>query len=252
MDLYGLIGYPLAHSFSKDFFNEKFANEGIDAEYRNFEIKDLSPLREIIDSNPSLKGFNVTSPFKEKIIEYLNEITPEAKAIGAVNVVKVIRNGNDVILEGHNSDIIAFRKTIEPMLDRLHTKAMVLGTGGAAKAVIGALNSMSIQTKIVSRFRRMGCIRYEDLTDEIVKEYNLIINCTSVGMYPETDVCPKIPYESVNTRSILYDLIYNPDETLFLKKGKEKGAVVKNGLEMLLLQAYESWNIWNGISQNNL
>ena len=245
MDLYGLIGYPLAHSFSKGFFNEKFANEGIDAEYRNFEIKDLTPLREIIDSNPSLKGFNVTSPFKEKIIEYLDEITPEAKAIGAVNVVKVIRHGNDVLLEGHNSDIIAFRQSIEPLLDRLHTKAMVLGTGGAAKAVIGALSSLNVETKIVSRFRRLGCIRYEDLTEDIVREYNVIINCTSVGMYPDTDVCPKILYDAVTSRSILYDLIYNPDETLFLKKGKEKGAVVKNGLEMLLLQAFESWNIWN-------
>ena len=245
MDIYGLIGFPLGHSFSKDFFNEKFENEAINAEYRNFEIKDLSPLREIIDSHPSLKGFNVTSPFKEKIIEYLDEITPEAKAIGAVNVVKIIRRGNDVILEGHNSDIVAFRQIIEPILDRLHTKAMVLGTGGAAKAVVGALHAMNIETKIVSRYRRMGCVRYEDLTEDIVKEYNVIINCTPVGMYPQTEVCPQIPYGGINTRSILYDLIYNPDETLFLKKGIEKGAVVKNGLEMLLLQAYESWNIWN-------
>lgn len=245
MDIYGLIGYPLAHSFSKDFFNEKFENEGINAEYRNFEMKDLSPLREIIDSTPSLKGFNVTIPFKEKIIEYLDEITPEAKAVGAVNVVKIIRRGNDVILKGYNSDITAFRQSIEPLLDRQHTKAMVLGTGGAAKAVIGALHSMNVETKIVSRYRRMGCVRYEDLDNETVKEYNVIINCTPVGMYPDTDVCPMIPYEAVNSRGIFYDLIYNPDETLFLKKGKEKGAVTKNGLEMLLLQAYESWNIWN-------
>ena len=245
MDIYGLIGYPLAHSFSKDFFNEKFENEGINAEYRNFEMKDLSPLRETIASLPSLKGFNVTIPFKEKIIEYLDEITPEAKAVGAVNVVKVIRRGNDIILKGYNSDIIAFRQSIAPLLDRQHTKAMILGTGGAAKAVIGALHAMDIETKIVSRFRRMGCVRYEDLDEETVKEYNVIINCTPVGMYPDTDVCPMIPYEAVNSRSILYDLIYNPDETLFLKKGKDKNAVIKNGLEMLLLQAYESWNIWN-------
>ncbi len=245
MDIYGLIGYPLGHSFSKDFFNEKFKNEGINAEYRNFEIKDLSPLREIIDSHPSLKGFNLTIPYKEQIIEYLDEITPEAKAIGAVNVVKVVRRGNDTILKGYNSDIVGFRQSIEPLLDRMHTKAIVLGTGGAAKAIIGALHSMNIETKIVSRYRRPGCIRYEDLDEETVREYNVVINCTPVGMYPNADVCPMIPYEAINSRSILYDLIYNPDETLFLKKGKEKGAIVKNGLEMLLLQAYENWNIWN-------
>lgn len=245
MDLYGLIGYPLAHSFSKDFFNEKFSNEGINAEYRNFEMKTLEPLREIVDSNPSLRGFNVTSPFKQDIIPYLNEITPEAKAIGAVNVVKIKRHGNDVILEGHNSDMIAFKQSIEPILDKKHNKAMVLGTGGAARAIISALRSMDVEIKNVSRFRRMDCIRYEDITDEIMKEYNVIINCTSVGMYPNTDVCPNILYDSIDSRSILYDLIYNPDETLFLKKGKEKGAIVKNGLEMLLLQAFESWNIWN-------
>ncbi len=245
MDKYGLIGYPLGHSFSIGYFNEKFQNECIDATYENFEIPSIENLTEILDSNPELKGLNVTIPYKEKVISYLDSISPEARAIGAVNVIKVNHKGNKTELKGYNSDVIGFTQSIEPLLERYHKKALVLGTGGASKAIIFSLKSLGIETLTVSRFERHGCVRYEDITPEMIKEYNVIVNCTPCGMYPQTDDCPNLPYEAMDNHTLLYDLIYNPDETLFLKKGKAQGATVKNGLEMLLLQAFASWNFWN-------
>ena len=245
MDKYGLIGYPLVHSFSIGYFNEKFQNECIDATYENFEIPSIENLTEILDSNPELKGLNVTIPYKEKVISYLDSISPEARAIGAVNVIKVNHKGNKTELKGYNSDVIGFTQSIEPLLERYHKKALVLGTGGASKAIIFSLKSLGIETLTVSRFERHGCVRYEDITPEMIKEYNVIVNCTPCGMYPQTDDCPNLPYEAMDSHTLLYDLIYNPDETLFLKKGKAQGATVKNGLEMLLLQAFASWNFWN-------
>ncbi|MCI6555969.1 MAG: shikimate dehydrogenase [Prevotella sp.] len=245
MDKYGLIGYPLGHSFSIGYFNEKFQNECIDATYENFEIPSIENLTEILDSNPELKGLNVTIPYKEKVISYLDSISPEARAIGAVNVIKVTHKGNKTELKGYNSDVIGFTQSIEPLLERYHKKALVLGTGGASKAIIFSLKSLGIETLTVSRFERHGCVRYEDITPEMIKEYNVIVNCTPCGMYPQTDDCPNLPYEAMDSHTLLYDLIYNPDETLFLKKGKAQGATVKNGLEMLLLQAFASWNFWN-------
>ncbi|MDD6592049.1 MAG: shikimate dehydrogenase [Prevotella sp.] len=245
MDKYGLIGYPLGHSFSIGYFNEKFQNECIDATYENFEIPSIENLTEILDSNPELKGLNVTIPYKEKVISYLDSISPEARAIGAVNVIKVTHKGNKTELKGYNSDVIGFTQSIEPLLERYHRKALVLGTGGASKAIIFSLKSLGIETLTVSRFERHGCVRYEDITPEMIKEYNVIVNCTPCGMYPQTDDCPNLPYEAMDSHTLLYDLIYNPDETLFLKKGKAQGATVKNGLEMLLLQAFASWNFWN-------
>ena len=245
MDKYGLIGYPLGHSFSIGYFNEKFQNECIDATYENFEIPSIENLTEILDSNPELKGLNVTIPYKEKVISYLDSISPEARAIGAVNVIKVTHKGNKTELKGYNSDVIGFTQSIEPLLERYHKKALVLGTGGASKAIIFSLKSLGIETLTVSRFERHGCVRYEDITPEMIKEYNVIVNCTPCGMYPQTDDCPNLPYEAMDGHTLLYDLIYNPDETLFLKKGKAQGATVKNGLEMLLLQAFASWNFWN-------
>ena len=245
MDKYGLIGYPLGHSFSIGYFNEKFQNECIDATYENFEIPSIENLTEILDSNPELKGLNVTIPYKEKVISYLDSISPEARAIGAVNVIKVNHKGNKTELKGYNSDVIGFTQSIEPLLERYHKKALVLGTGGASKAIIFSLKSLGIETLTVSRYERHGCVRYEDITPEIIKEYNVIVNCTPCGMYPQTDDCPNLPYEAMDSHTLLYDLIYNPDETLFLKKGKAQGATVKNGLEMLLLQAFASWNFWN-------
>ena len=246
MDKYGLIGYPLGHSFSISFFNEKFENEGIDAEYINFEIPTIEALLEVLASNPELKGLNVTIPYKQRVMSYLDTISPEARAIGAVNVVKVEHKGNDIRLKGFNSDVIGFTKSIEPLLERFHKKALILGTGGASKAIDYGLKSLGLETVFVSRYERPGTIQYERITPEIVKEYNVIVNCTPCGMFPHADECPNLPYEAMDDHTILYDLIYNPDETLFMYKGRKQGATVKNGLEMLLLQAFSSWEFWNG------
>ena len=249
MDKYGLIGYTLGHSFSKNYFNEKFENENIDAQYINFEIPNIENLVEVLDLNPELKGLNVTIPYKEKVISYLDYISPEARAIGAVNVIRVSHKGKDTILRGYNSDVIGFTKSIEPLLERFHKKALILGTGGASKAINYGLKSLGLETVFVSRFKRPGTIQYEDVTPDVVKEYNVIVNCTPVGMYPNVEQCPKLPYEAMDQHTLLYDLIYNPDETLFMHNGSEHGATVKNGLEMLLLQAFASWEFWNGKEQ---
>ena len=246
MDKYGLIGYPLGHSFSIGYFNEKFQNESIDASYENFEIPSIENLTEILDSNPELKGLNVTIPYKEKVISYLDSISPEARAIGAVNVIKVTHKGNKTELKGYNSDVIGFTRSIEPILEKFHRKALVLGTGGASKAVSYGLRSLGLETVLVSRFERPGTIQYKDITPDVVREYKVIVNCTPCGMYPNYEECPELPYEALDSHNLLYDLIYNPDETLFMKKGREQGALTKNGIEMLLLQAFASWDFWNG------
>jgi shikimate dehydrogenase len=246
MDKYGLIGYPLGHSFSITYHNQRFADEGINAKYFNYEIPSIDNLTEVLDSNPELKGLNVTIPYKQKVMEYLDYISPEARAIGAVNVIRVIHEGKNTILKGYNSDVIGFTQSIEPMLEEYHKKALILGTGGASKAINYGLKSLGLETIFVSRYRRPGTICYEDITPEVIKEYNVIVNCTPLGMYPKTEECPFLPYEAMDEKNILYDLIYNPDETMFMKKGAEHGANVKNGLEMLLLQAFASWEFWNG------
>lgn len=245
MDKYGLIGYPLGHSFSVSYFNQKFADESIDAVYENFEIDSIDLLPEIIDRNPELRGLNVTIPYKEKVIAYLDQISPEAGAIGAVNVIRILHEKGETVLKGFNSDVIGFTLSIEPMLERYHKKAMILGTGGASKAVNYGLKSLGLETIIVSRSEKHGTIQYKDITPDLVKEYNVIVNCTPCGMYPHTEECPDLPYDAMDSHNILYDLIYNPDETLFMKKGHARGANVKNGLEMLLLQAFKSWEFWN-------
>ena len=250
MDKYGLIGFPLGHSFSISYFNEKFENENIDAKYENFEIPKIEALPEVLDSNPDLKGLNVTIPYKEKVISYLDSISPEARAIGAVNVIRVTRKGEKIILKGFNSDVIGFTKSIEPMLEKFHKKALILGTGGASKAINYGLKSLGLETLFVSRSTKgKDCILYQDITPEMMQEYNVIVNCTPLGMYPHTDECPQLPYEAMNMKTILYDLIYNPDETQFMKRGAEHGATTKNGLELLLLQAFASWEFWNGKEQ---
>lgn len=246
MDKYGLIGFPLGHSFSISYFNQKFTDEGINAKYENFEISSITQLQEVLDLNPNLRGLNVTIPYKEKVIEYLDSVTPEAQAIGAVNVIRVTHEGKKVHLKGYNSDVIGFTQSIEAMLDKKwHKKALILGTGGASKAVNYGLKSLGLETVYVSRYQRPGTIQYESITPEVIKEYNVIVNCTPVGMYPHTEECPPLPYEAMDRHTILYDLIYNPDETLFMKRGREYGAEVKNGLEMLLLQAFASWEFWH-------
>ena len=246
MDKYGLIGYPLGHSFSIGYFNEKFANENIDAQYINFEIPSIDNLVEVLSSNPQLRGLNVTIPYKEQVIRYLDSISPEAQAIGAVNVIRVSQKGNQTFLRGFNSDVIGFTKSIEPLLERYHRKALILGTGGAAKAVDYGLKSLGLETQMVSRSSKTGAITYDDVKAETIEEYNILVNCTPLGLYPNVDLCPTLPYNAMNSRTLLYDLLYNPDETLFMRKGREQGATVKNGLEMLLLQAFASWEFWNG------
>ena len=246
MDKYGLIGYPLGHSFSISYFNQKFSDEGINAKYVNYEIASLDELEGVISSNPELKGLNVTIPYKEKVMEYLDSITPEARAIGAVNVIRISHEGKDVKLKGYNSDVIGFTQSIEPMLEKKwHKKALILGTGGASKAINFGLKNLGLETVFVSRYERPGTIQYQNITPEVIKEYNVIVNCTPLGMYPKTEECPNLPYEAMDHHTILYDLIYNPDETLFMKKGAQYGANVKNGLEMLLLQAFASWEFWH-------
>ena len=246
MDKFGLIGYPLGHSFSISYFNQKFQDEGINAVYENYEIPNIDTLTEVLSSNPELKGLNVTIPYKEKVMEFLDYISPEARAIGAVNVIRVIHDGKNIKLKGYNSDVIGFTQSIEPILDaKWHKKALILGTGGASKAINYGLRNLGLETVFVSRYERPNTIQYKSITPEVVKEYNVIVNCTPVGMFPKTDACPDLPYEAMDSHTILYDLIYNPDTTLFMEKGMERGADVKNGLEMLLLQAFASWEFWH-------
>lgn len=249
MEKYGLIGYPLGHSFSISYFNEKFKDENIDATYENFEIPTIEDLPEVIDSNPELCGLNVTIPYKEKVISYLDELSKEAREIGAVNVIRITHKGKGIHLKGFNSDVIGFTRSIEPLLASYHKKALILGTGGASKAIDYGLKKLGLETVKVSRYERPGTIQYDKITPQIIHDYNVIVNCTPCGMYPHADECPQLPYEAMDSHNLLYDLIYNPDETLFMKKGLEHGANVKNGLEMLLLQAFASWEFWHGKEQ---
>lgn len=246
MKKYGLIGYPLKHSFSIDFFNEKFKSECIDAEYVNYEIPEINDFMEVIEESPNLHGLNVTIPYKEQVIPFLDELDKDTAKIGAVNVIKIIRNSKGKVkLKGYNSDIIGFSQSIQPLLQPHHKKALILGTGGASKAVYHGLKNLGIDSTFVSRTQQKGMLIYEELTPEIIAEHTVIVNCTPLGMYPKVDFCPAIPYKSLTPQHLLYDLLYNPNVTLFMKKGEEQGAVTKNGLEMLLLQAFAAWEIWN-------
>jgi len=248
MNTYGLIGFPLKHSFSAKFFTEKFKRENIDAKYLNFEIENIRQIKKVVSANPNLKGLNVTIPYKEQVISFLDELSPEAEKIGAVNVIKIDRKPNDRYdyhLKGYNTDYLGFKKSIEPLIKpNIHKKALVLGTGGASKAVVQALNDLGIDWKYVSRTPGENKFIYEELTPEIINNYRIIINASPVGTFPNVNECPAIPYPYLTGNHLLYDLVYNPKETLFLKKGKAQGATVKNGEEMLLLQAQEAWRIW--------
>lgn len=243
--LFGLIGFPLTHSFSKTYFNRKFAAEGIDAEYLNFEIPDIGDLMEVISEYPELSGLNVTIPYKEQIMPYLDELDEDAAKIGAVNVVKCIRDGNDLKLKGFNSDVIGFADSIFSLLNPARHKALILGTGGAAKAVARSFDKLGIEWKMVSRNERPDCLTYSELDREVIEKHKIIVNATPVGMYPNVNAAPDIPYQYLTSEHLCYDLLYNPDITMFMRKAKEHGAEVKNGLEMLLLQAFASWSIWN-------
>ena len=244
-ELFGLVGYPLGHSFSESFFNNKFNSEGIDAQYLNFEIPNIDEFRNIINTNTNLRGLNVTIPYKEQVIPYLDDIDITASEIGAVNVVKFIRNGNNLILKGFNSDVIGFCNSLKPLLKPHHTHALVLGTGGAAKAIAHGLKSLGIEPIYVSRTKKDGVLTYNELTPEIIEKYQVIVNTTPAGMYPNVDTCPDIPYHLLTPQHLCYDVVYNPEVTVFMKKSQEQGAMVKNGLEMLILQALAAWEIWN-------
>ena len=241
MDKYGIIGNPLGHSFSKGFFTEKFVREGIDAQYLNFRILEIKELMNVLKENPELRGLNVTLPYKTEVIPFLDELSDEAREIGAVNVIQ-IRKGH---LKGFNSDIIGFTRSIQPLLKPHHRKALIMGTGGASRAIRVGLTRLGLEWKYVSRTPHEGMITYKDITSETFKEYEVIVNCSPVGMFPKVDECPAIPYEYLTPNNLLYDLVYNPETTLFMKKGALQGSVVKNGLEMLYLQAIASWEFWN-------
>ena len=243
--LYGLLGYPLVHSFSQNYFNQKFEAENIDAEYINFEIPDIGMLMEVIAENENLNGLNVTIPYKEQVIPFLDEIDPAASEVGAVNVIKFIRGKDGLRLKGYNSDIIGFTDSIKSLLKPHHQSALVLGTGGAAKAVSYSLHKLGLEVQLVSRRKSANTLVYEELTKNDLKTHKVIVNTTPLGMYPKVDTCPDIPYRYLTSQHLCYDLIYNPDETLFLKNSRLAGAQVKNGLEMLLLQAFASYSIWN-------
>ena len=246
-NLYGLIGYPLVHSFSMDFFNQKFDAEDIDAQYINFEIEDLGLLMEIIAEYPNLNGFNVTAPYKEAVIPYLDSLSDEAQEVGAVNVIKVMRDartGELTGLRGYNTDVVGFGQTIEGLLTPPRTSAMVLGTGGAAKAVGVALRHLGVEVQQVSRRKSEHTLVYEELTRAMVAACKIVVNATPVGQYPNDGVCPDFPYRFLTRDHLCYDLVYNPEETLFMRNAAQYGAEVKNGLEMLLLQAFASYEIW--------
>lgn len=245
--LYGIIGNPLGQSASPAFFNNKFANEGIDAEYIPFEISDIKELPGIIAQYPSLCGFNVTIPYKQQVMEYLEGMSNEAEAIKAVNVVKVTHDTNGTPhLMGYNSDVIGFTRSLQPLVKGSHNKALILGTGGVSKAVACSLRSLGIEYLYVSRTANNGAVSYSDLTDEIMHTHTLIINCTPLGMVGHgVDKCPDIPYDKLTAQHLLYDVVYNPENTLFLQKGAIHGATTKSGYEMWYLQALASWEIWN-------
>ena len=238
--LYGIIGYPLAHSFSPAYFKKKFAEHHIDAVYEAFSLADINEFPALLSAHPDIAGLNVTIPHKEAVIEYLDELDSVAAEIGAVNCI-VFKNGKK---KGYNTDIIGFERSLIPLLQPQHTHALILGTGGSSKAVAYVLKQLGITYQFVSRTRQGDCLTYEELTNEVIDQNKLIINTTSQGMYPNVDSAPALPYDSLTPQHLLYDLIYNPEETVFLSKGIEQGASFKNGFEMLQLQAEAAWDIW--------
>ncbi len=242
MNLYGLIGKPLKHSFSAAYFNKKFAVEGIaDSLYQNFELESITQLPQLQQQQPNLRGLNVTIPYKKEVLPYLHQADNTVQQIGACNCIKIV----DGKLYGYNTDTIGFRQSLQPHLNAHHTKALVLGTGGSSGAVQYALQQLGIPYKLVSRQKGNEMFLYEELTDEIIKEHTLIINTTPVGMFPHTDAAPDISYNAITEKHLLYDLIYNPEKTLFLHHGEANGATIVNGYDMLLLQAEAGWKIWN-------
>jgi len=241
---FGLLGKNISYSFSRGYFTEKFEKLKLNKyKYLNFDIQQIKDFPSIIGEEKNLRGINVTIPYKEEIIPFLDKLDETAKNIGAVNTIKFTKRGN---LKGYNSDVVGFENSIKPLLKSHHKKALILGTGGASKAIAFALNKNSIKFKFVSRNPEgKKEISYDSLSEETLLKYTVIINCTPLGTFPKIEKCPDIPYQFITDAHLLYDLIYNPEVSTFLSKGKEKGAIIKNGFEMLQLQAEESWRIWN-------
>lgn len=240
----GLLGKNISYSFSKAYFKKKFEDEHIlNVSYKNFDIETINLLPNIIKNTPNLKGFNVTIPYKEAIIPFLDKLNKKAKAIGAVNTVKITKKNK---LIGYNTDCYGFKKSIQLYLKPHHKNALILGTGGASKAIAFTLRELNITYKYVSRFAKDGVdFTYDSLTNNTIEQHQIIINCTPLGTSPNIDLCPNIPFSAISKDHILFDLIYNPEETKFLRLGKERGALIINGLSMLKLQAEKAWSIWN-------
>lgn len=245
MRKFGLIGYPLGHSFSKKYFTEKFIKEGIpDCAYENYPLTDISQLHELL-SDTELAGLNVTIPYKTAVMPFLGRIDPEAAAVGAVNVIKIKRYPDSIEMGGFNSDIYGIADTLKPVMKKGIRKALVLGTGGSSKAVCHVLTSMNIDYLLVSRHKKAGCLTYHDLDKHVLGSVGLIVNTTPLGMYPLITGSPEINYDLLGPDHILFDLVYNPEITTFLRKGQERGCIVLSGLKMLHSQAEKSWEIWN-------
>ncbi len=243
MRTYGLIGFPLTHSFSQKYFTEKFQREGItDCRYEVYPLKAINELSDLIKNNPNLLGLNITIPYKQSILQHLNSITEIPFGLNACNCIKI----NKGKTAGYNTDVTGFERSLTPRLEKHHTNALILGNGGAAEAVKFVLEKLQINYKIVSRKPHYNSVlTYADLDKAIIEENKFIINTTPLGTFPNVDDCPEIPYQFLTPQHFLYDLVYNPEKTLFLQNGEACGAVIKNGYEMLILQAEESWRIWN-------
>jgi shikimate dehydrogenase len=240
---FGLVGRNISYSFSRGYFADKFKKENLPHSYVNFDLESIEELDDIIRNTPNLKGLNVTIPYKEEVIPILDDLNKRARKIGAVNTIRITRYQK---LVGYNTDYYGFKNSLKPHLKNHHKRALILGTGGASKAIAYALKKLKIQYDYVSRTEKEGVkFLYTDLTEDIISSYNIIINCTPIGTYPDVNECPNIPYDAITERHILYDLIYNPEQTKFLSCGDIKGATTINGLEMLKLQAEKSWDIWN-------
>ena len=239
---YGLVGKSISYSFSEKYFTEKFKKDKIqNCTYKNFDLNNIKDLVSILKEN-DLKGLNITIPYKEQVLSYLDEIEDNAKLIGAINTIKI---NKDKTLTGYNTDFIGFINTLRPHINSNCKKALILGTGGASKAIEYGLKKLNIESKKISRNKKKGDLTYPEIDSDIIKEYQIIINTTPIGTYPDIENCPDIPYKYLTKKHICYDLIYNPDETTFLRKSKKKGAITINGLRMLEIQAEESWKIWN-------
>lgn len=243
--VFGLVGKNISYSFSKAYFSKKFNDLGLkNHKYVNFDMEKIAVFSEVIHANRFvLKGLNVTIPYKQDVFLYLDKVHKTARKVGAVNTIKITKKGK---LKGYNTDVIGFRDSITPLLKEHHTKALILGTGGASKAIAYVLKKLDIEVKFVSRKpKKKKHMAYEDIDQTVLEQYKILINCSPLGTYPNVEQCPSIPYQFLSNKHLLYDLVYNPEETRFLVNGKAKGAIVKNGYEMLERQAEASWEIWN-------